>query len=96
MSRLESIASLPKLATATVATATSALASGAAKVSGVPDVHWGQVLVWICTAAAGLGTLGLAAVRGYIELSKHIHARRRAAKYRARALAAKEAAKRLP
>lgn len=96
MSRLESLASLPKLVLATATTATSAIVSGATEAVRSPEVHWGQVLVWICTAAAGLGTLALAAARTYIELSKFIQARRRAAKYRARALAAKAAAERLP
>ncbi len=96
MSRLESLATLPKLIFATATTATSAVISGATEAMRSPDVHWGQVLVWVCTAGAGLGTLGLAAVRGYIELNKFIVSRRRAAKYRAKALAAKEAAKRLP
>lgn len=97
MSRLvESLATLPKLILATATTATSAVVSGAADALRSPDVHWAQQLVWICTAMAGLGTLILALVRGYIELSKHLQARRRAAKYRAKAIAARESAKRLP
>lgn len=95
MSRLESLATLPKLVVATAGTATSAIASGATQLA-LPEVHWAQLSVWICTALAGLGTMGLAGVRGYIELSKFITSRRRAAKYRAKALAAKEDARRLP
>lgn len=80
MSRLESLATLPKVIFAAAGSITGAAATGAYQ--AVPT-HPMQVLVWICTAFGGLAAGVLAMINAWTALQRYLTNRRRRLRYRA-------------
>jgi hypothetical protein len=78
MSRLESIASAPKLVAAAAGSITGAAATGAYETA---PTHPMQIVVWICTAFGGLAAGVLAAINAWTALQRYLTNRRRRARY---------------
>lgn len=81
MSRLETIASLPKVVAGAAGSVGVAAASGAYQPAPTPEVHWMQVLVWGCTAFGGLAAGVLAAINGFVAVQRILANRRRRIRY---------------
>jgi hypothetical protein len=71
---IERISTLPRLVLGTATTAAGAVVSTNPEaipvIQAQPEMHWMQIAVWAATILAGLGTFGLAVVRGVIEIRK--------------------------
>jgi hypothetical protein len=81
MSRLESLATLPKVLATAASSAAGAAATGAYELATAPEVHWMQKLVWVCTAFGGLAAGVLAMINAWTALHRYLANRRRRARY---------------
>lgn len=81
MSRLESLATLPKVIATAASSAAGAAATGAYQLATAPEIHWMQKLVWVCTAFGGLAAGALAAINAWTALQRYLTNRRRRLRY---------------
>lgn len=79
MSRLESLATLPKIAAVAGSSVAAAATTGAYEAT-VASVHWMQIVVWVCSAFGGLAAGVLACINGYASLQRILARRRRGRK----------------
>jgi len=70
---IERLATIPRLILGTATTATGAVVSTSPDLPAqAASMHPMQIAVWGATILAGVGTFGLAVVRGVIEIRKAI------------------------
>jgi hypothetical protein len=68
---IERLSTIPKLIFGTATTATGAVVSTAPSLPAqAAEMHPMQIAVWVATILAGLGTFGLAVVRGVLEIRR--------------------------